>query len=311
MHKLNILIIGGTGFIGRTLSRALLEAGYTISILSRKSAPTYFLQDNIDVLQADVSKPGAWQERIPSYEVVVNLTGASIFRRWDSREKQKILDSRTATTINIVDAITKERGNIKQFLSVSGVGYYGFHLDELIDENKPAGSDFIAQVAKQWEATAQKAAELGVRLVICRLGHVLGMRGGSLPKLVALARLQLGSYWGNGNQWISWVHEKDLARAIIFLIDAQKISGPVNITSPNPVRNKEMMQILTKIIGRRVLIPPVHELVLRLLLGQFSSVFLNGQKVIPQVLEKNGFIFKFPYLEKALFDLLKSHHSDI
>jgi uncharacterized protein len=304
MPKLNILIIGGTGFIGSTLSQTLLQAGHTISILSRNPLHEGFSHDKIDFFRGDVSKPGDWQEKIPEYEVVVNLTGASIFRRWNRRGKQEILDSRILTTENIAETITKEKGKIKHFLNVSGVGYYGFHGDELIDENFPAGSDFIAQVAAQWEARAQKVKESGVRLVICRFGHVLGTRGGALPKLVTLARFHLGSYWGNGSQWLSWIHEIDLAGAILFLIDRPDISGPVNITAPNPVRNKEMMRILTKTTGRRVLIPPVPELALRLLLGQFSSVFVNGQKVTPAVLQQNKFAFKFPSLDGALNDLL-------
>jgi uncharacterized protein len=307
MHKLNILIIGGTGFIGRTLSSVLLAAGHSISVLSRNSTQTSFRQNNVSIIQADVSKPGVWQDRLPDYEVVVNLTGASIFRWWNNNGKKEILESRILTTKNIADTIRKERGNIKQLFSVSGVGYYGFHDDELIDENSPAGFDFIAQVAAQWEATAQTVKESGVRLVICRIGHVLGMHGGALPKLVTLARLHLGSYWGSGNQWVSWIHKEDLARAILFLIDTPTASGPVNITSPNPVRNREMMQILTKKIGTRVYIPHVPKSALYLMLGQFSSVFVNGQKVVPAVLQQKEFVFKFPFLDEALIDLLKAH----
>jgi uncharacterized protein len=308
MHKLNILIIGGTGFIGRTLSSVLLAAGHSISVLSRNCPPTSSQQINVSIIQADVSKPGIWQDRIPEYEVIINLTGVSIFRRWTGRGKQEIINSRILTTRNIVDAIRKRKGNIRQFYSISGVGYYGFHGDELIDENNPAGSDFIAQVAARWEGTAQSVQELGVRLIVCRLGHVLGLHGGALPKLATLAKLHLGSYWGSGNQWVSWIHEKDLARAILFLIDTPTISGPVNITTLNPVRNREMMQILTKTIGRRSYIPPVPKMALQLMLGQFSSVFVNGQRVIPAVLQQKEFSFKFPSLDTALRALLKTHY---
>ena len=304
MQKLNIIIIGGAGFIGTTLSRTLLEAGHKITVLSRTEVPEFFLRNGIAVLRADVSQPGSWQEQMPDFEAVINLTGASIFRRWTSRGKQEILDSRILTTKNIVEAIKKQRGNIRQFFSVSGVGYYGFHREDILTENSQPGLDFIAQVAKKWEDTTQPVKELGVRLVICRLGHVLGMHGGALPKLVTLARLHLGSYWGSGNQWISWVHQEDLARAFLFLLDTHIINEPVNITTPNPVRNKEMMQILTKTVGERVLIPHVPKFALQLVLGQFSSVFLNGQKVMPTVLQQRGFVFKFPNLGEALDDLL-------
>jgi len=302
------MIIGGAGFIGRTLSNTLLDAGHKITVLSRTAVPGSFLRNGITVLQGDVSQPGSWQDKISDFEVVINLSGSSIFRRWTIRGKQEILDSRILTTRNIVESIRKDRGNVRQFFSVSGVGYYGFRGEEVLDENNPAGSDYIAQVAAQWEDVTQPVKELGVRLVICRLGHVLGMHGGALPKLATLARLHLGIYWGNGKQWISWVHEEDLAGAVLFLLDTHTISGPVNITSPNPVRNREMMQVLTKILGERVVISHIPKFALQLMLGQFSSVFVNGQKVMPAILQQRGFLFKFPILSEALNDLLKPYH---
>jgi uncharacterized protein len=311
MPDLKVLIIGGTGFIGSSVSGTLLAGGRHVSVISRGPAPASFMERNISVLQADVSRPGLWQDQVPDYEVVVNLTGASIFRRWTVRGKQEIINSRTLTTRNIVEAIKKQRGKVKTFISVSGVGYYGFHGEEILSEDNPAGSDFIAQVAARWEADARMYQDLGIRIVICRFGHVFGLQGGALPKLVTLSKLHLGSHWGSGNQWISWVHEKDLARAIAFLIDSRTISGPVNITSPNPLPNREMMQMINKMSGSHVLIPPLPEFFLRLLLGQFSSVFVNGQRVIPQILQNNGFIFEFPYLNNALFDLLKPRNQDI
>jgi uncharacterized protein len=311
MAELKILVIGGTGFIGSTLCGILLAGGHRVSVMSRGPTPASFPGRNISVLQADVSRPGPWQDEIPEYEIVINLTGASIFRRWTGRGKREIINSRILNTQNIIEAIKKQRGKVKTFISVSGVGYYGFHGEETLSEDNPAGPDFIAQVAARWEAAAGMYRDLGVRIVICRFGHVLGLHGGPLPKLITLAKLHLGSYWGSGKQWISWIHEKDLARAILFLISFQAINGPVNITSPNPARNREMMQIISKTSGSRVLIPPVPEIVLRLLLGQFSSVFVNGQKVIPQVLQENGFVFEFPCLNNALSDLLKPRHQDI
>ena len=302
------MIIGGAGFIGRTLSNTLLDAGHKITVLSRTAVPGSFLRNGITVLQGDVSQPGYWQYKISDFDLVINLSGSSIFRRWTIRGKQEILDSRILTTRNIVESIRKDRGNVRQFFSVSGVGYYGFRGEEVLDENNPAGSDYIAQVAAQWEDVTQPVKEMGVRLVICRLGHVLGMYGGALPKLATLARLHLGIYWGNGKQWISWVHEEDLAGAVLFLLDTHTISGPVNITSPNPVRNREMMQVLTKILGERVVIPHIPKFALQLLLGQFSSVFVNGQKVMPAILQQRGFLFKFPILSEALNDLLKPYH---
>ena len=306
MKKLNIFIIGGTGFIGRTLSKILLGAGYSVTILSRRTSLDSSLKHDIAFIQADATVPGQWQKLLPDFDVVINLAGVSIFRRWTSKSKQEILNSRVFVTRNIIDALRMCRGKIRHFFSVSGVGYYGFHRDEILDEDDPAGSDFLAKVADEWESEVRRVKELGIRPVICRLGHILGNHGGVLPKLIALARLNLASHWGSGNQWISWIHEKDLAGSIIFLLENSAIIGPVNITSPNPVRNREMMRLLAKLTGKRVLIPPVPEFVLRLVTGEFTSVFVNGQRVIPQKLMKQGFVFKYPDLQGALDALLGS-----
>jgi uncharacterized protein len=304
MQKLNILIIGGTGFIGRTLAYTLLHDGHKVSVLSRNQTPHSFIEDGITWIQADVSKPGSWQNQIPDFDVVINLSGASIFRQWTNRGKREILDSRIVTTGNIVEAVAKRRGVIRQFITVSGVGYYGFRGDETVIENSAPGSDFIAQVAIRWEEAAQRVMEQGVSLVICRLGHVLGSKGGVFPRLLALARFHLGSHWGSGNQWISWIHEQDLARAFLFLVNRPDITGALNITSPNPVRNKELMKTLTDIIGSKALIVPVPGFALKLMAGEFSSVFINGQKVIPDVLIKNGFTFEFSELARAIASLI-------
>lgn len=300
MKNLNILIIGGTGFIGRTISKTLYDTGYKISLLSHRPALDSSLKQDITFIQADVTVPGWWQELVPAFDVLINLAGVSIFRRWTARGKQEILDSRIITTRNIIDTLRKSRGKVQQFFSVSGVGYYGFHGDEILDEDNPAGSDFLATVASQWEKEVAQVKELGIRPMICRLGHVLGINGGVLPKLVALARLHFASHWGSGEQWISWIHEKDLARSIPFLLENSSIISPVNITSPNPVRNREMMLQLAKLTGKRVLIPPVPEFILQLATGEFASVFINGQRVTPRKLIQHGFEFKYPDLNRAL-----------
>jgi uncharacterized protein (TIGR01777 family) len=307
VKKLNILVIGGTGFIGRTLSQALLDAGYTVTVISRRLPPDSALRPEITFIQADVTLPGRWQALVPDSDVVVNLAGASIFRRWTARGKREIITSRIAATGNIVDTLRTHQGNVRQFFNVSGIGYYGYHGDEILDESSPAGTDFLAEVATRWEKEANRVKEFGIRPMILRLGHVLGLHGGVLPKLTTLAKLHLASHWGSGNQWISWIHEDDLARCVIFLLENDKISGPLNITSPNSVRNREMMQLLAKLTRRRVIIPPVPEFMLWLMTGEFASVFVNGQRVIPQKLMREGFVFKYPDLQGALGALLRFH----
>ncbi|MFC1914525.1 TIGR01777 family oxidoreductase [Chloroflexota bacterium] len=304
MKKLNILVIGGTGFIGRTLSKALLDAGHSVAVLSRRPALDSSMTNDVAFFQADVTLSGQWQELIPDFDIVISLVGVSIFRRWTAKGKQEIIDSRVVATRNIVDALRMRRGKVHHFFSVSGVGYYGFHGDEILDEDNPTGSDFLARLAAQWEEEAEGVKELGIRPVICRLGHVLGRHGGVMPKLVSLANLHLASHWGSGDQWISWIHEDDLARAILFLMENPAIIGPVNVTAPNPVRNREMMQLLAEITHKRVLVPPIPEIMLRLMTGEFASVFVNGQRVLPRRLIDSGFSFKYPTITDAYYHLL-------
>lgn len=303
------MVIGGTGFIGRTLSQALLDAGFTVAVISRRATTDFTLKTDITLIQADATVSGRWQKLIPDFDVVINLAGVSIFRRWTSQGKRAILESRVMATRNIIDAFRMHKGKVKQFFSVSGVGYYGFHGDELLDEDNPAGSDFLASVAAQWEEEAEGVKETGIRPVICRLGHVLGKHGGIMPKLTTLAKLHLAGHWGNGDQWISWIHEDDLARAILFLIENPAIAGPVNITAPNPIRNREMMRLLAEMTGKRVFIPGIPEFVLRLITGEFASVFVNGQRVIPKKLVNRGFEFKYHTLQRALANILDSHYA--
>lgn len=304
MKNLNILIIGGTGFIGTTLSRALIDAGHTVAVISRGPSLNLSLGHVIRSFQADVTIPGQWQELIPDFDALINLAGVSIFRRWTARGKQEILNSRIIAANNVINALRMRRGKTQQLLSVSGVGYYGFHGDEILDEENPPGSDFLARVAAQWESKIEEVKELGIRPVIFRLGHVFGNFGGVLPKLVTLARLHLASHWGSGEQWISWIHEDDLARCVNFLLENNIIYSPVNITSPNPMRNREMMKLLAELTGKRVFIPPVPEFLLRMITGEFASVFVNGQRVIPRKLIQQGFNFNYPDLKRALVMLM-------
>lgn len=309
MEKLNILVIGGTGFIGTTLCKHLKGQGYSVTALSRLIPPDDFDENNIGFLQADVTIPGKWQKLIPEYDVIINLTGASIFRRWTARGKKEILDSRIIPIRNIHNTLCNNKGRVKQLFSVSGVGYYGFHGDEMISEEEPAGSDFLAQVAKKWEEEAEKVQELGIRLVICRFGHVLGMNGGILPKLSSLAKWHLAGRWGSGKQWTSWIHEKDLAKCVMFLLEKPEITGPVNVTSPKPVRNHELMDSLSNITGKSGLIPPIPKCLLRLITGEFASVFVNGQRAIPDILLHQGFRFDYPDIPGALKNIIQNPDS--
>lgn len=303
---MKIFITGGTGFVGRALTARLLEGGHELTLLTRSLHHARPLPPGASYLEGDPTKQGAWQESIAQHDAVINLAGASIFRRWTDTAKQVMRESRILTTNHIVEALKARRPMQIHLLSASAIGYYGFHEDEALDENSPPGNDFLADLARDWESAALKARESGVRVVPTRFGVVLGEGGGALEKLIPLFKRWLGSPLGSGKQWFSWIHRQDLASALAFLLEHQEIDGPVNCTAPQPVRNEEMTKILGEVLGKPTFMPAVPGFVLHAVLGEFGSMLLKGQKVLPKNLMDSGFPFRFPELRGALEDLLGS-----
>jgi hypothetical protein len=183
------------------------------------------------------------------------------------------------------------------------VGYYGFHGDEELDEDSPPGNDFLARMAVEWEAEALKAKDKRARVVITRFGIVLGEKGGALGQMIPLFKKYIGGPIGSGRQWFSWVHIKDLAEAFAFLIKHPEVSGPVNVCSPNPVKNKDLAKALGKALHRPSFMP-APGFMIKLVLGEFGSVILEGQRVLPRRLLKHGFNFQYSNIEKALQNIL-------
>ena len=296
--------MGGSGFIGKTLVEALTHRGHTITLLTRAVKKDTLLPEGVVFLEGNPTCPGPWQDELKKHDAVINLVGASIFRRWTKTAKKNILESRVLTTRNIADALEGNMGPVSLLLNASAVGYYGFRGDELLDESAPPGDDFLASVVSRWEAEARRCDQFGVRVVLCRFGLVMGRSGGSLSKISLPFKFFCGSPLGNGKQWMSWVHEQDLASMIVFLLDQDAIRGAVNCTALHPVRNRELTKILGRLLRRPMIIPFVPRFVLKLLLGEFSSIVVEGQRVIPSVLSKRGFQPKFPAIQNALEDLL-------
>jgi len=294
-----ILITGGTGFVGTRLTSRLVQDGNEVTVLTRSPRGSGQAPEGIFYLQGDPTQKGPWQEAIQNHDAVINLAGASIFSKWTEEHKRLIRESRVSTTRNLVEGI--ERSPDKRFIlfSTSAVGYYGFHGDEELDEDSLPGSDFLARLAVEWEGEALKAKEKGARVVITRFGIVLGDKGGALSQMIPLFRKYIGGPIGNGKQWFSWVHIKDLAEAFVFLIRRPEISGPVNVCSPNPVRNKDLAKALGKALHRPSFFP-APGFMIRLVLGEFGSVILEGQRVLPRRLLKHGFAFQYPDIERAL-----------
>jgi len=301
---MKVFITGGTGFLGAALTEKLLAEGHLVTILSRSSQNNRDIKDGLTYTEGNPTTSGSWQKEICKHDVVINLAGASIFRPWNTRNKEAIYNSRIHTTRNIVDAIAKHADKEITLLSGSAVGYYGFQDDEELDESGAPGDDFLATVVKDWEAEAIKAEENGARVVLCRIGVILGKDGGALSKMLSVFKWGIGSPLGSGKQWFSWVSLPDLVNIFLFLMANKTISGPVNCTSPYPVTNREMTKSLGRALHRPVILPPVPAFLIKGVLGEFSDVFVKGQKVIPGKLLENGFDFELPEIKEAFAHLL-------
>jgi uncharacterized protein len=303
---MKVFITGGTGFVGTTLILRLAEEGQEVTVLTRSIKGHPGALQGVSYVEGDPTQKGPWQERVADHDVVINLAGASIFMRWNDAAKKLIWDSRIQTTKNIVEALSARKSEEVHLFSTSAVGYYGFHQDEVLDESSPSGEGFLAALSREWESAAIKARDYGVHVILTRFGIVLGRRGGALQQMVAPFKWWMGSPLGSGNQWFSWIHEQDLVAIFLDLIKQKKMDGAVNCTAPNPVTNRELTRLLGEVLGKPTFMPAVPGFVMNLLLGEFGSVLLKGQRVVPEKLLATGFRFSFPDLRRALQDLLSS-----
>ena len=296
---MKIFITGGTGFVGTYLSAYLAQHGNKITILTRSDEQPKAPTSGITYLHGDCTRKGPWQDSIRDQDIIINLAGASIFSRWSEPYKKLLMESRISTTRNLVEGIPAGSDRRITIFSTSAVGYYGFHEDEELIEESPPGNDFLACLAVDWETEAFKAEERGARVVVTRFGIVLGKNGGALGQMIPLFKMFIGGPIGNGRQWFSWIHIRDLAEAFIFLMKHPEISGPVNLCAPNPVRNKDLAKALGKALHRPSFMP-APAFMISLVLGEFGSVILKGQRVIPRRLLDSGFTFQYPEIGMAL-----------
>jgi len=299
---MKVFLTGGTGFVGTYLSQELAQKGHDITILTRQKEPAAAAGSRSRFVTGDPKQEGPWMAEVARHDWIINLAGSSIFSKWTKESKQMLRDSRVLTTRNLVAALAV--GDRRQFLcSTSAPGYYGPRGDEELTEASPPGQDFLARLAQDWEAEALKARDLGIRTVITRFGIVLGKEGGMLEQLVPVFKRFVGGPVGSGEQWLSWIHQQDLVRAYLFLLEHPDLAGPVNFTSPNPVRNRDFAQALGRALGRPSFMP-APAFMMRLMLGELAEVVLTGQKFLPERLLAAGFQFLYPTIDQALKHLL-------
>jgi uncharacterized protein (TIGR01777 family) len=295
---MDILLTGGTGFIGQALLARLLERGDRVTVSTRSSA--HRNKERVryitDLGQVDASA---------RFDAFINLAGESIAGgRWTASRKQVIRDSRIATTRALCDLAGRLEQPPGILLSASAIGFYGPQDDVALDETAPTRDCFSHRLCAEWEAEAQRFESLGTRVCLLRLGVVLDREGGAFEQLQRSVMLGVATWLGSGRQWLSWVHREDVVRAIEFLLDHETLSGPFNVTAPEPVTNRGFSQELAKFKTALVWLP-VPGLLMRVALGELADeLLLTGQRVIPARLEAAGFGFNYPDLSEALPTLL-------
>lgn len=297
---MQILITGGTGFIGTRLRQRLLDDGHQLTLLTRK--PEQFSNQQ----QVGIRAIGSLDQLGPTdrFEAIFNLAGEGIAdQRWSAKRKQVLLDSRLLTTQELLDFIDSAEQKPVCLINASAVGFYGDQGDAEVDESSPANQDFGHELCQRWENMALQAEQKGVRVCIVRIGLVVGRGGGFLRRMLLPFKMGLGGPLGNGRQWMSWVHLEDLVRLMVWLLNEESRRGIYNGTSPQPVTNREFTQTLGRCLHRPAFIPVLAP-TLRIAMGEMSCLLLTGQKVRPKRALEEGFEFRFEKLEDALSDVL-------
>lgn len=295
-----VLITGGTGFIGRNLVPLLQKNNYNIVVISR--TPSKYQDDfyfkHVTLIE-DLSD-------IKHADIVINLAGENLSnKRWSSDFKHKVKQSRLDITTNLVDWMATRERKPHTFISGSAVGYYGARTGEELPESAPAGNDdeFQVSLCKDWESAAERAQEQGIRTCLVRTGIVMGDNG-ALQQMLLPFKFGLGGKLGDGEQYFSWIHIQDHVRAVKHLIDNDSLTGPFNLTAPNPVTNQTLTKTLGKVLGRPTFMS-VPGFALKIAMGEMANILLTGQRVVPHKLEESGFTFNYPELEQALTQILK------
>ena len=301
----SVIMTGATGFIGRSISPFFMKKGYDIIALSRNPSKYKEMQNNsFKLVSWDGQSCEGWLRYVDDTEVIVNLAGESIASGvWTTDRKNILIKSRVNSIQAILRAVSRASRKPNVLIQASAIGYYGSQGDQKLDESSPPGEGFLAQLTKEWENIAREIEKLGVRLVLLRFGVVLGRSGGILSRVNIPFRLFLGGHFGNGKQWISWIHISDILKATDFILMRPELSGVFNLTSPFPVKSREFFRAVGKSMNRPSWFH-IPSAVLKLFIGEMAEeVFLTSQHVSPQKLLDKGFQYDYPKINDALADI--------
>ncbi len=300
---MKVVIAGGSGFIGRALIEEFSKGGYEVAVLSRSNKPI----SDAKTIPWDGKTVGPWAETLEGADAIINVVGENVFTHWTEEKKTRLMSSRVEPTEAIAQAIDQCKNPPASWVNASAVGYYGDTGDNQVTETSPPGSDFLAEICKNWEAAQAECTCQHTKKCAVRIGFVLGRDGGAFPILRKLTKSFLGSQQGSGRQWVPWIHIEDLARVFRLCVE-QRLESPLNGVGPQPVTNAELMAAMRHqmhrpwapaapkfalAIGSLVALPP-------------TEVTLASQRAMPARLEYLQFHYKFPTLEEAIKDLLLS-----
>lgn len=304
---MRVVIAGGTGFLGQPLAEHLAALGHDVVILTRGEARRASTSRIRQARWSPDGEIGGWRTEIEGASAVVNLAGESIAgARWSPARKQQILDSRVHATRSLARAIERASAPPSVFISGSAVGYYGPRADEVVGEDTPAGSDFLAQVCVRWEAEASGPALPRTRVVCLRTGLVLDKDGGALPQMLPPFRFGVGGAVGSGRQYWPWIHRADWIELVRWAIETPAVSGPANAAAPHPVTNAEFAHALGRALHRPSFMR-TPAFALRVILGEMAdALLLSGQRATPAKAERLGFSFRYPRLDDALAAIFRS-----
>jgi len=297
---MQIVVTGGTGFIGRPLCVALCQEGHRITLLTRRVEAQQACNSAVTVVEWNGREAGDWEQCFNGADAVINLAGAPIADgRWTDARKRLLTESRVLSTRLLVEALSRRASKPHTLISASGIGYYGARDDRALDEGAARGQGFLPDLCLAWEAEALRAADFGLRVVLLRTGMVLEEDGGALPKMLLPFRMFAGGPILPGTQWVSWIHRHDHIGLIQWLLKTPSVSGPVNAVAPEAVTMNRFCQALGQVLHRPSWLP-VPRFALRMALGELGTLMTTGQRVTPAKALSGGYAFHYPKLEPAL-----------
>lgn len=296
-----VLITGGTGLVGTNLCRKLQGMGYEVAVLSRNKRN----ENKIQTYFWDYNKNEIDKVAINTSDYIIHLAGVNLGeRRWTSKRKQLVFDSRIKSAELIYNNIDKGNKRLRAFITASAIGYYGaITYDKVFDETEPPADDFLGQTCKKWEQVADRFTDIGIRTVKIRTGVVLAKQGGVLPKIIIPVKLGIGSAIGDGNQYFPWIHIDDLCSIYIKAIEDTQMIGAFNAVAPEHKTNKQFIETIAHNLDKPFWFPKIPAIAIKVILGKMSEMILTGSRISSDKIKNSGFVFRYPNLESALEQL--------